>query len=101
MLSAAIFAHGVNAAQTADARNTLDSYAPFEELLAITPGATTYDPPLRGCIVDSISGGSALVVDTTKSDTYVSFSGVVAAQLIPALITRVYASTTATVICGR
>lgn len=94
------FAGAAQAAQTSLARNTLDAYAPFEEFLQVTPSdVTTYDPPLRGCIVESVGGGTDLVVTTTKGSS-VTIT-VAAGQLIPALITMVGASTTATVICGR
>lgn len=88
------------AAQTKQAQNTLDAYAPFEELLQVTPSnSTTYSPPLRGCIVEAVGGGTDLVITTTKGSS-VTIT-VAAGQLIPAMITVVGASTTATVICGR
>ena len=90
----------VLAAQTRQAERTLDAYAPFEELLQVTPSnSTTYSPPLRGCIVESVGGGTDLVITTTKGSS-VTIT-VAAGQLIPAMITVVGASTTATVICGR
>lgn len=89
-----------NAAQTSQARRTLDADAPYEELLQVTPSdSTTYDPPLRGCIVEAVGGGTDLVLTTTKG---LSVTLTVAAtQEIKAMITKVGASTTATVMCGR
>lgn len=87
--------------QTSSATNTRDAYAPFEELIQVTPSdATTYDPPLRGCIVESIGGGTNLVLTPVKNSSSVTVT-VIAGQLIPAMISKVGASTTATVICGR
>jgi hypothetical protein len=87
------------AAVTKDATNTRDAYAPFEELIQITPSnSTVYNPPLRGCIVE-VAGD--LAIETSKGDSSVIIT-VVAAQLVPAMITKVLATgTTATVICGR
>lgn len=88
------------AAQTKQATGTLDAAAPYEELLQVTPSdSTTYDPPLRGCIVESVSGGTDLVITPTKGSS-VTIT-VAATQLIPVMILKVGASTTATVICGR
>jgi hypothetical protein len=90
-----------NAAQTKSARNTLDAYAPFEELIQVTPSdSTTYDPPLRGCFVESIAGGSDLVLTPSKNSSSVTLT-VIAGQLVPVIIDKVGASTTATVLCGR
>lgn len=100
VLAVLIFGNSAESAQTRQAERTLDAYAPFEELLQVTPSdATTYDPPLRGCLVESIGGGTDLVITTTKGAS-VTIT-VAAAQLVPAMITKVGASTTATVICGR
>lgn len=89
-----------NAAQTSQARRTLDADAPYEEFLQVTPSnSITYDPPLRGCIIESVSGGTNLVITTTKGAS-VTIT-VAAAQEIKAMITVVGASTDATVICGR
>lgn len=86
------------AAQTKNAQNTLDAYAPFEEILQITASdSTTYDPPLRGCIVE---GAGDLALQTTKGSGTVTIT-VIAGQMIPAMITKVMAATTATVVCGR
>lgn len=86
------------AAQTKDATNTRDAYAPFEELIQVTASdATEYDPPLRGCIVETAGD---LVLTTVKGDSDVTIT-VVAAQTIPAMITHVKAATTAVVVCGR
>ncbi len=87
-------------AQTSQAQRTLDANAPYEEFLQVTPSdVTTYDPPLRGCIVESVSGGTNLIITTTKGAS-VTIT-VIAGQEIKAMITKVGASTNATVICGR
>ena len=87
-------------AQTSDAQRTLDANAPYEELLQVTPSdVTTYDPPLRGCIVEAVGGGTNLIITTTKGAS-VTIT-VIAGQEIKAMITKVGGSTTATVICGR
>lgn len=86
------------AAQTKSAKNTLDAYAPFEELIQVTASdVTTYDPPLRGCIVETAGD---LVVTPIKNSSSVTIT-VIAAQLVPAIIEKVNAATTATVVCGR
>jgi len=84
---------------TKEATRTRDAYAPFEELIQITPSsATIFSPPLRGCIIE-VAGD--LEVATVKGDSNVIIT-VVAGQLIPALITEVSeVGTTATVVCGR
>jgi len=91
--------HAAIAAQTKEATRTRDAYAPFEELIAITPSsATIFTPPLRGCIVEAAGD---LEIATIKGDSNVVIT-VVAGQLIPALITEVSeVGTTATVVCGR
>ena len=87
-----------HAAQTKAARKTLDAYAPFEDLIQITPSdATVYVPPLRGCIIE-VAGD--LDINPIKSASNVVIT-VVAGQLIPFIITKVRAATTATVVCGR
>ena len=84
-------------AVTEEAQNTKDAYAPFEEMLAITPAdATLYDPPLRGVIV-TVAGNLRI---TTSKGTVITFA-VFVGQLIPALITIVGTATTATVVGGR
>ena len=95
----ALVSFAAYAAQENQAEQTRDAYAPFEELLQPTiSDVTTYDPPLRGCIVE-VAGN--LAVETIKGDASVIIT-VVAGQLVPALITKVLATgTTATVICGR
>lgn len=87
------------AAQTKDAIDTLAAYAPFEDLIQITPSdVTTYDPPLRGCIVE-VAGDLAL--NPIKSASNVTLS-VLKGQLVPAIVTQVLSTgTTATVSCGR
>ena len=92
-----------HAAQTKAARKTLDAYAPFEDLIQITPSdATTYDPPLRGCIVE-VAGD--LVLNMIKGDANIGSADititVLAGQVVPAIIDQVLAATTATVACGR
>lgn len=83
---------------TKEAINTRDAYAPFEELIQVTPSdATVYSPPLRGCIIEV---GGDIVLNTSKGDSSVTIT-VVAGQLIPAMITKVLAATTATAVCGR
>lgn len=87
-----------HAAQTSSATNTRDAYAPFEEILQITPSdVTTYDPPLRGCIVE-VAGD--LELSTVKSGSDVTIT-VIVGQLVPAMIDQVKSGTTATVVCGR
>lgn len=87
-------------AVTKEATNTRDAYAPFEEILQITPSnSTEYSPPLRGCIVEA-DGDLALVASKNTSGATVTIT-VKASQLVPVLITKVMASTTATVVCGR
>lgn len=94
----AVYAIAANAAQTKKAERTLDAYAPFEELLQITPSnSTTYSPPLRGCIVE-VAGD--LAIETTKAASEVVIT-VIVGQMIPAMISKVKTSTTATVVCGR
>ncbi|MGR3219250.1 MAG: spike base protein, RCAP_Rcc01079 family [Candidatus Anammoxibacter sp.] len=87
------------AAQTKDAKRTLDAYAPFEDLIQITASdATTYDPPLRGCIVE-VAG--TLAINPIKSTANVTIT-VIAGQMIPVIMTQVLSTgTTATVVCGR
>jgi len=103
VLLVGLFSLEAYAAQTKSATRTRDSYAPFEELLQITPANTVYDPPLRGCIVE-VAGDISL--NMVKGDASANSSDVVitvlAGQLIPALIEQVLAAgTTATVVCGR
>jgi hypothetical protein len=87
-----------HAAQTKKAERTLDAYAPFEELLQITPSnSTTYSPPLRGCIVE-VAGD--LAIETTKAASEVVIT-VIVGQMIPAMISKVKTGTTATIVCGR
>lgn len=89
--------HG-NAAQTKDATNTLDAYAPFEELIQITASdVTVYDPPLRGCIIET---DGDVVLSTIKGDSNVTIS-VLKGQIVPALIDQVRAATTSALTCGR
>ena len=86
------------AAQTNEAQRTLDAYAPFEDLIQITPSdVTVFSPPLRGCIVE-VAGD--LDINPIKSASNVVIT-VVVGQLIPVIITKVRAATTATVVCGR
>ena len=93
-----LFSYQAQAAQTRAARKTLDAYAPFEDLIQITPSdATVYDPPLRGCIVE-VAGD--LTINPIKSSSNVTIT-VVAGQMIPVLMTQVLVATTATVVCGR
>ena len=87
-------------AQTSQAQRTLDANSPYEEFLQVTPSdVTTYDPPLRGCIVEAIGAGTNFIITTTKGAS-VTIT-VVAGQEIKAMITKVHAATNATVICGR
>ena len=87
-------------AQTSQAQRTLDANAPYEEFLQVTPSdVTTYDPPLRGCIVEAIGAGTNFIITTTKGAS-VTIT-VIAGQEIKAMITKVHAATNATVICGR
>ncbi len=89
------------AQQTKKAQNTLDAYAPLEEFIAITPSnSTTYDPPLRACYVSDISGGATVVLTPVKNASTVTFT-VAAGSWIPVMSSKVNASTTATLICGR
>ena len=91
-------AQKANAAQTYDAKNTRDAYAPFEEVLQITASdSTTYDPPLRGCIVEA---DGDLVITPIKNASSVTIT-VIAGQLVPAMISKVNTGTSATVVCGR
>ena len=87
------------AEQTKQATNTRDSYAPFEDLIQITPSdATVYDPPLRGCIIEAAGD---IAIKPIKSASNVTIS-VLKGQLIPVLMTQVLATgTTATMVCGR
>lgn len=86
--------------QTKSATNTLDAYAPFEELLQITPSdATTYSPPLRGCIVEG-AGDLAIISPKNTASAVITLT-VIVGQTVPAMITQVRAATTATVVCGR
>ena len=86
------------AAQTKEATRTRDAYAPFEDLIQITPSdVTVFSPPLRGCIVE-VAGD--LDINPIKSASNVLIT-VVVGQLIPVIITKVRAATTATVVCGR
>jgi len=91
------------AAQTFEAKRTRDAYAPFEEILQITPSdVTVFTPPLRGCIVE-IAGD--LVINTIKGDAAIGVADVtitvLVGQVVPAIIDQVMAATTATVVCGR
>lgn len=93
----------VHAEQTFPAKRTRDAYAPFEELIQITPSNTVYDPPLRGCIIE-VAGDISL--NMVKGDANINVSDVVvtvlAGQLLPVLVDQVLAAaTTATVVCGR
>lgn len=99
IFACALLGYDAYAAQTNDATGTSDAYAPFEELIQVTASdSTTYDPPLRGCIVE-VAGD--LAVNTIKGDSSVTIT-VLAGQLVPAMITQVLSTgTTATVICGR
>lgn len=87
------------AAQTKEATRTRDAYAPFEDLIQITPSdATVYSPPLRGCIVE-VAGD--LAINPIKSAANVTLT-VLAGQIIPVIMTQVLSTgTTATVACGR
>lgn len=86
------------AAQTRDAERTLDAYAPFEELIQVSGSDDlSYDPYLRGCIIETAGD---LYVQTAKGDATVTIT-VAANQLVPALITKVMASTDSTQVCGR
>ncbi len=91
------------AAQSGIHTNTRDAAAPFEEILQITASdVTTYDPPLRGCIVE-VAGD--LVLNLIKGDAAIGVADVtitvLAGQVVPAIIDQVMAATTATVSCGR
>lgn len=106
LIAAALFCAGIivfsissYAAQTKDATNTRDSYAPFEDLIQITPSdATVYDPPLRGCIIEAAGD---IAINPIKSVANVTIS-VLKGQLIPVIMTQILATgTTATVVCGR
>lgn len=95
--------HVALSAQTPGHTNTRDAYAPFEEILQITPSdATTYSPFLRGCIVE-VAGD--LVLNMAKGDAAEGVADVtitvLAGQVVPAMIFQVMAATTATVACGR
>lgn len=87
------------AAQTKQATNTLDAYAPFEEPLQITPSdSTTYNPPLRGCVIET---DGDIAFKGTKGASSVILT-VKATQLIPFMIEKVLATgTTSTMVCGR
>lgn len=86
------------AEQTSQAKRTLDAYAPFEDVLTIVASDDiTYDPPLRGCIVGAAGN---LQITGTKSDSAVTWA-VVAGQTVPAMISIIGSSTTATGVCGR
>ena len=106
LIAAALFCAGIivfsissYAAQTKDATNTRDSYAPFEDLFQVTPSdATVYDPPLRGCIIEAAGD---IAITPIKSAASVIIS-VLKGQLVPVMIDQVLATgTTATVVCGR
>lgn len=90
----------VQAAQTKQAQNSLDAYAPFEEFIAITTSdSVVYSPPLRGCIVST--AGTLSVLPTKNSSATGAFS-VVQGQTIPIMISKVMATgTTAVLWCGR
>jgi len=95
--------HVAIAAQTKEATRTRDAYAPFEEILQITPSdVTVFTPPLRGCIVE-VAGD--LVLNLIKGDAAIGVADVtitvLAGQVVPAIIDQVMAATTATVACGR
>lgn len=98
-LLVSIVSSSVYAAQTKSATRTRDSYAPFEDLIQITPSdVTTFDPPLRGCIVE-VAGDLAISPIKSSSDVTIT---VLAGQMIPVLMDKVLATgTTATVVCGR
>ena len=84
-------------AKTQQAENTLDASAPFEELITITPSdETVYNPPLRGVIVQE---DGDVILETIKGDAEVTIAAL-KGQLIPALITKVKA-TSASVVGGR
>lgn len=87
------------AAQTSTAKNPLDAYAPFEDVIQITASdSTTYSPPLRGCFVE-VAGD--LAIQPVKSAASVTIS-VLKGQLLPVIMTKVLSTgTTATVSCGR
>ena len=93
------FASNANASQTRLAEDTNAAYAPFTELIQVTPSdVTVYAPALRGCIIET---SGAIAVNTEKGDSSVVIT-VAAGQLIPAMITQVLATgTTATMVCGR
>lgn len=75
-----------------------DAYAPFLELLQITPSdATVYNPPLRGCIVEAAGD---LVVEPIKNAAQVTIT-VFDGQTVPVIVRKVRAATTAVVVCGR
>ena len=85
-------------AQDKLATDTNAAYAPFADVLDVTASdATTYDPPLRGLIVN-VAGN--VVIETVKGDAEATIAAV-QGQVIPALITKVKAATTATVVGGR
>lgn len=87
-----------DAAQSDYARNSLDAYAPFEELLNITASDdVTYDPPLRGCIIESDGN---LQVTPVKNSSPVTLA-VIGGQVLPIIIETVNSATTATISCGR
>jgi len=88
-----------HAAQSGNATNTRDAYAPFEDLIQITPSdVTVYDPPLRGCIIEAPGD---IAINPIKSAVNVTIS-VLKGQLVPVIMTQVLATgTTATVVCGR
>lgn len=85
-------------AQDKSATDTNAAYAPFTEVLNITTSdVTVYDPPLRGLIVN-VAGD--VVIETEKGDAEATIAAV-QGQVIPALITKVKAASTATVVGGR
>ncbi len=89
------------AAVTKEATNTRDAYAPLEEFLLITPSdVTTYNPPMRACYVSATTGGAVLTITPVKNASSVSIT-VIDGGWIPVMASKINASTTATVVCGR